>query len=121
MVDPCPHVDIKGNEMVDFFANEARTLEPLTSSTMVFDANVVAKSKLCSNRRKKLSLPERNYRQEIASTITGLRPTPFKGMKVLPNGSRSYVECRHCPSTYLDPKHLFSCPSIVDAFFKNRQ
>ncbi|GFT55053.1 RNase H domain-containing protein [Trichonephila clavipes] len=48
------HVDIEGEEIVDFLANEARTLEPLTSSTTVFDANAVAKQKLCSNPRKKI-------------------------------------------------------------------
>ncbi|GFS98443.1 RNase H domain-containing protein [Trichonephila clavipes] len=33
------HVYIEGNEMTDSLANEAETLEPLTSSTKVFDAN----------------------------------------------------------------------------------
>ncbi|GFT28643.1 RNase H domain-containing protein [Trichonephila clavipes] len=42
----------------------------------------------------------------------------FKGMKILPDGSRSYVECRHRPGTQLDPKRLFSCPSIDGALFK---
>ncbi|GFT47339.1 RNase H domain-containing protein [Trichonephila clavipes] len=32
--------------------------------------------------------------------------------------SRSYVECRYCPSTQLNPKHLFNCPSIIGALFK---
>ncbi|GFV95629.1 HTH_Tnp_Tc3_2 domain-containing protein [Trichonephila clavipes] len=39
-------------------------------------------------------------------------------MTILPDGSRSYVECKHCPGTQLDPKHLFSYPSIVRALFK---
>ncbi|GFV70754.1 RNase H domain-containing protein [Trichonephila clavipes] len=106
------HVHIEGNEIADFLANEARTLQPLTSPTTVFDANSVAKQKLCSNRRKKLSLPELNYSREITSTTTRLRT------KLLPDGSRSYVECRHCPDTQLNPEHLFSCPSVVGALFK---
>ncbi|PRD29996.1 UNVERIFIED_CONTAM: hypothetical protein NCL1_27742 [Trichonephila clavipes] len=48
------YVDIEGSEMAD-------SLEPLTSYTMVFDANAVAKQKLCSNPRKNLSLSELNY------------------------------------------------------------
>ncbi|GFX37942.1 RNase H domain-containing protein [Trichonephila clavipes] len=92
--------------------------EPVTSSTMVFDANAVAKQKLCSNPRKKFLLPELNYSREITTTITRLRTKHFKGMKILPDGFRSYVECRHCPGTQLDPKYRFSCPSIVCAFFK---
>ncbi|GFX45879.1 RNase H domain-containing protein [Trichonephila clavipes] len=47
-----------------------------------------------------------------------LRTKHFKGMKILPDVSRSYVECRHCPCTQLDRKHLFSCLSIVGALFK---
>ncbi|GFU40736.1 RNase H domain-containing protein [Trichonephila clavipes] len=112
------HVDIEGNEMADSLANEARTLEPLTSSTTIVDANAVAKQKLCSNPRKKISLPELNYSREITSTITRLRTKHFKGMEILPDGSRSYVECRHCPGPQIDPKHLFSCYSIVGAIFK---
>ncbi|GFT81832.1 RNase H domain-containing protein [Trichonephila clavipes] len=37
------HVDIEGNEMADSLANEPRTLEPVTSSVMVFDANAYAR------------------------------------------------------------------------------
>ncbi|GFT39261.1 RNase H domain-containing protein [Trichonephila clavipes] len=108
------HLDIEGNEMADSFANEARTIEPVTSSTTVFDANAVANQ----NARKKLSLPELNYSREITTTIIRLRTKHFKGMKILPDGSRSYGECEHCPCTQLDPKHLFSCPTIVGALFK---
>ncbi|GFV73407.1 RNase H domain-containing protein [Trichonephila clavipes] len=69
-------------------------LRLLISSTAVFDANAVAKQKLCSSTRKKLSLPELNYSREIISTVTRQRTKYFKGMKILPDGSRSYVECR---------------------------
>ncbi|GFT79154.1 RNase H domain-containing protein [Trichonephila clavipes] len=104
--------------MADFLVNEARTFEPVTSSTTVFDANAVAKQQLCSNPRKKFSLPELNYSREITTSKTRPRTKYFKGMKILPAGSRSYVECRRCPGMPLDPKHRFSCPSIVGALFK---
>ncbi|GFV71347.1 RNase H domain-containing protein [Trichonephila clavipes] len=104
--------------MADFLANEFRTLEHLTLSTTVFDAQAVANQKLYSKPRKKISLPELNYCREITSTINRLRTKHFEGMKILPDGSRSYVEWRQCPATQLDPKHLFSCPSIVGALFK---
>ncbi|GFT15809.1 RNase H domain-containing protein [Trichonephila clavipes] len=99
--------------MADFLANEARTLDPVTSSTTVLDANAVTKQKLCSHPRKKFSLPELNYSREITTPITRLRTKHLKGRKILPDGSISYVEC-----TQLDPKHLFSCTSIVGALFK---
>ncbi|GFV29429.1 RNase H domain-containing protein [Trichonephila clavipes] len=77
------YVNIEGNEMADFFANEARILD---ESLMT-----VAKQKLCSNPIKKLSLTELNYSRDIAPAITRLRTKHFKGMKILPDGSRSYV------------------------------
>ncbi|GFW65299.1 RNase H domain-containing protein [Trichonephila clavipes] len=52
------------------------------------------------------------------TTIIRLRSKHFKGVKILPDGSGSYVVCRHCPVTRLDPKHLLSCPSIVGVLFK---
>ncbi|GFV21094.1 hypothetical protein TNCV_3480251 [Trichonephila clavipes] len=41
--------------MADSLAKEVRTLEPVTSSTMVFDAKAVAKQNLYSNPREKNS------------------------------------------------------------------
>ncbi|GFW58014.1 RNase H domain-containing protein [Trichonephila clavipes] len=69
-------------------------------------------------QEEKLSLPELNCSREITTTIAKLRTKYFKGMEILSDGSRSYVEYRHCPYTQLDPKHLFSCLSIVGVLFK---
>ncbi|GFV09473.1 RNase H domain-containing protein [Trichonephila clavipes] len=52
------HVDIEENEMADSLVNEARTLEPATSSIAVFDAKAVAKQKLGSNPRKRILVSE---------------------------------------------------------------
>ncbi|GFY31379.1 RNase H domain-containing protein [Trichonephila clavipes] len=114
------YVDIEGNEMIDSLANEPRTLEPviLSTSTTVFDANAVANQKSCLNPRIKLSLAELNYSREITTTITILKTKHFKGMKILPEGSRSCVACRHWTGMHLDLKYLFSCPFIVGAFLK---
>ncbi|GFT69666.1 RNase H domain-containing protein [Trichonephila clavipes] len=78
------YVDIERNTMADFFANEARTLEPATSSTTVYDANSVAKQKLCSNSRKTFSLSELNYCRETPATIIRQRTKHFKGMEIFP-------------------------------------
>ncbi|GFV50342.1 hypothetical protein TNCV_3606301 [Trichonephila clavipes] len=74
--------------MDDFLANEARTLEPLTSS-MVVDANSITKTKVVLNPKKKVSLPEFNYNRELTSTMTTLRMEYFKDTDILPDGSRS--------------------------------
>ena len=39
-------------------------------------------------------------------------------MKILPDSSRTYVECEYYPGTQLDPKLLFYCPSIARTLFK---
>ncbi|GFU56177.1 hypothetical protein TNCV_712361 [Trichonephila clavipes] len=38
-------------------------------------------------------------------------------MNVLPDGPRTYMECKYCPGMQPDPKHIFSCPSVVPALF----
>ncbi|GFT64411.1 hypothetical protein TNCV_4831441 [Trichonephila clavipes] len=52
------------------------------------------------------------------ATITSLRTKPFKGMKNLPNGFRSYVEGKHCPGTQLDPKYLLAILPLLLPFLK---
>ncbi|GFW98697.1 t-box transcription factor TBX20 [Trichonephila clavipes] len=84
------HVDIEGNEKADSLADEARALEPVTLSIAVFDTNAVTTNKL----RLKGHEDSAQWFQIIC------------GMQALP---------RHAT---VDPKHLFSCLSIVGAFFK---
>ena len=43
----------------------------------------------------------------------------FQGQKkILPDGSRTYVECKHYPGTQLESNYIFKCPSISRAIFK---
>ncbi|KAF8794985.1 hypothetical protein HNY73_002889 [Argiope bruennichi] len=39
-------------------------------------------------------------------------------MRTMPDGSRLYGECKHCPDVQLDPEHIFSCRFIISAIFK---
>ena len=52
------------------------------------------------------------------TTIARLRTKHSKGMMILPNSSRTYVECKHCPGTQLDPKYLFGCSCIACILYK---
>ena len=112
------HVNIEGNEAADVLAKEARKINPSPLATTSFDANAVAKRKLCHNSKKKFSLPELNYDRAITTTIARLRTGHLKGMKILPDGSRTFPKCKHCPDIQLDPTHVLSCPSISAALFK---
>ncbi|GFV26245.1 RNase H domain-containing protein [Trichonephila clavipes] len=115
---PLADVYIEGNEMVDCLANEAKTLEPVTSYTTVFDVNGVSNQKLCSIPRKKLSLPELNYSREITTTITRIRIKHFQSMEILPDSSRSYVECSTAEGSNWIPNIILAVLPLLLPFFK---
>ena len=79
------NLDTERNKLVAYHANEARKVEPVPLSTTVFDANAVAKQKLCANPLRKFSLPELSYSREIPTTIARLRTNTAR-------------ECRSCPT-----------------------
>ena len=96
------HVGIEGNKLAGSLANETSIF-----SIMVFDIKSVAKQKLCTNPQRK-SAPKSNYSRKITMTIAILRTKHFKSVKILPNGSRTYVESKHCPGTYSRQKKYSS-------------
>ena len=51
-------------------------------------------------------------------TIAKLGTKHFKTMRILTDVLRTYVEYKHCPSTQLDPKYHFGCPSFSRTLFK---
>ena len=53
----------------------------------------------------------------ITSTISRMLTKQMRGMKIMPNGSRTYAECRHCAGIQLDLRHLFNCISAASTLF----
>ncbi|GFU52891.1 hypothetical protein TNCV_1142091 [Trichonephila clavipes] len=49
----------------------------------------------------------------ISTTVAILSTRPFKGMKISPDGQRSYNICPHCTDIQHPPYHIFNCPSIL--------
>ena len=90
------HVNIEGNEQADSLAKEARNINPPPMTTTCYDANPVARQKLCGGLRKEWCLPELYPDRGITSTISRMRTGHMRGMKFMPDGSRTYAECRHC-------------------------
>ncbi|GFU05207.1 hypothetical protein TNCV_575371 [Trichonephila clavipes] len=54
----------------------------------------------------------------ITSTIARLRTEHLKGMKIHPDKTRSYVQCKHCPDLQLSPNHILECPTVATKLLK---
>ncbi|GFV24187.1 hypothetical protein TNCV_3542811 [Trichonephila clavipes] len=54
----------------------------------------------------------------ITSTIARLRTEHLKGMKIHPDKTRSYVQCKHCPDLQLTPNHILECPTVATKLLK---
>ena len=111
------HVNIERNEQADSLAKEARNINPPPMTITCFDANAVARHQLCSGLRKKWCFPELNPDRGITSTISRMRTLHMRGMKIMPDGTRTYAECKHCTGVQLDPRLLFNCISVVSTLF----
>ncbi|GBO14587.1 hypothetical protein AVEN_16365-1, partial [Araneus ventricosus] len=51
--------------------------------------------------------------KSITKTITRLRTSHFKGMRIHGHVERTYAHCSHCPETELSPGHIFEYPAIL--------
>lgn len=111
------HVDIDGNEEADILAKEARDDPQLPNSMTLSDADAIASRRLLQASAKH-SIPALNCDRAISTTIARLRTKHLKGMKIFPDGHRSYRSCPHCKNTELSPNHLFDCPAIVAKLLK---
>ncbi|GFU46868.1 hypothetical protein TNCV_640211 [Trichonephila clavipes] len=78
-------------------AKEARDIEHKCTTITLDDANAVAKHRIMNHTFKKTLVTEFDGPRIITSTIARLRTEHLKGMKIHPDKTRSYVQCKHCP------------------------
>ncbi|GFS84960.1 RNA-directed DNA polymerase from mobile element jockey [Trichonephila clavipes] len=102
------HVNIEGNECADSLAKEARDIEHKCTTITLDDANAVAKHRIMNHTFKKPLVTEFDCPRIITSTIARLRTEHLKGMKIHPDKTRSYVQCKHCPDLQLTPNHTLN-------------
>ncbi|CAL1272681.1 unnamed protein product, partial [Larinioides sclopetarius] len=112
------HVDIDGNERADILAKEARDNSQPSNSLTLTDADAIASRRLLPASSQKQSIPALNCDRAVSTTIARLRTKHFKGMKISPDGRRSYRSCLHCTDTELSPDHIFDCPAILAKLFR---
>ncbi|GFW97795.1 RNase H domain-containing protein [Trichonephila clavipes] len=116
------HVNIEGNECADIYiyslAKEARDVEHKCTTITLDDANAVAKHGIMNHTFKKPLVTEFDCPRIITSTIARLRTEHLKGMKIHPDKTRSYVQCKHCPDLQLTPNHILECPTVATKLLK---
>ncbi|GFW01444.1 RNase H domain-containing protein [Trichonephila clavipes] len=112
------HVNIEGNEGADSLAKEARDIEHKCTTITLDDANAVAKHRIMNHTFKKPLVTEFDCPRIITSTIARLRTEHLKGMKIHPDKTRSYVQCKHCPDLQLTPNHILECPTVATKLLK---
>ncbi|GFW14586.1 RNase H domain-containing protein [Trichonephila clavipes] len=112
------HVNMEGNECADSLAKEARDIEHKCTTITLDDANAVAKHRIMNHTFKKPLVTEFDCPRIITSTIARLRTEHLKGMKIHPDKTRSYVQCKHCPDLQLTPNHILECPTVATKLLK---
>ncbi|GFU91524.1 RNA-directed DNA polymerase from mobile element jockey [Trichonephila clavipes] len=112
------HVNFEGNECADSLAKEARDIEHKCTTITLDDANAVAKHRIMNHTFKKPLVTEFDCPRIITSTMARLRTEHLKGMKIHPDKTRSYVQCKHCPDLQLTPNHILECPTVATKLLK---
>ncbi|GFU81347.1 hypothetical protein TNCV_738971, partial [Trichonephila clavipes] len=99
-------------------AKEARDIEHKCTTITLDDANAVAKHRIMNHTFKKPLVTEFDCPRIITSSIARLRTEHLKGMKIHPDKTRSYVQCKHCPDLQLTPNHILECPTVATKLLK---
>ncbi|GFV55797.1 hypothetical protein TNCV_2603181 [Trichonephila clavipes] len=71
-----------------------------------------------SRHSRSSTATEFDWPRIITSTIARLRTELLKGMKIHPDKTRSYVQCKHCPDLQLTPNHILECPTVATKLLK---
>ncbi|GFV64301.1 RNase H domain-containing protein [Trichonephila clavipes] len=106
------------NVQIYSLAKEARDIEHKCTTITLDGANAVAKHIIMNHSFKKPLVTEFDCTRTITSTIARLRTEHLKGMKIHPDKTRSYVQCKHCPDLQLTPNHILECPTIATKLLK---
>ncbi|GFY28203.1 retrovirus-related Pol polyprotein from transposon opus [Trichonephila clavipes] len=99
-------------------AKETRDIEHKCTTITLDDANAVPKHRIMNHTFKKPLVMEFDCPRIITSTIARLRTEHLKGMKIHPDKTRSYVQCKHCPDLQLTPNHILECPTVATKLLK---
>ena len=106
-------MNIEGNECADSLAKEDRWAAQPCTAIMLKDANAVAKLRLLPHSFKKPLITDFDCPRILTSTIARFRMGHFKGMRIFPDKTRTYIPCKNCTDTLLTPDHIPECSALT--------
>ncbi|GFX30021.1 RNase H domain-containing protein [Trichonephila clavipes] len=123
-----PHV-IDSTEGLVIFSDSKSAIEAIRNGETNISCDIITLLEQLHNKRKScilqwipahvnIEVTEFDCPRIITSTIARLRTEHLKGMKIHPDKTRSYVQCKHCPDLQLTPNHILECPTVATKLLK---
>ncbi|GFV43949.1 RNA-directed DNA polymerase from mobile element jockey [Trichonephila clavipes] len=123
-----PHV-IDSTEELVIFSDSKSTIEAIRNGETNISCDIITLLEQLHNKRKScilqwipahvnIEVTEFDCPRIITSTIARLRTKHLKGMKIHPDKTRSYVQCKQCPDLQLTPNHILECPTVATKLLK---
>ncbi|CAL1276837.1 unnamed protein product [Larinioides sclopetarius] len=85
---------------------------PRTTITLA-DVKAVAKHRLLPHSFNKHLITDIDCPRILTSIITRLRTNHYKGMKILPDKTRTYIPCKNCTDAQFTPDRILECPALT--------
>ncbi|GFV73247.1 RNase H domain-containing protein [Trichonephila clavipes] len=123
-----PHV-IDSIEGLVIFSDSKSAIEAIRNGETKISCDIITLLEQLHNKRKScilqwipahvnIEVTEFDCPRIITSTIARLRTEHLNGMKIHPDKTRSYVQCKHCPDLQLTPNHILECPTVATKLLK---
>ncbi|GFW20123.1 RNase H domain-containing protein [Trichonephila clavipes] len=122
-----PHV-IDSTEGLVIFSDSKSAIEAIRNGETISCDIITLLEQLHSKRKScilqwipahvNIEVTEFDCPRIITSTMAKLRTEHLKGMKIHPDKTRSYVQCKHCPGLQLTPNHILECPTVAAKLLK---
>ncbi|GFX37384.1 RNase H domain-containing protein [Trichonephila clavipes] len=123
-----PHV-IDSTEGLVIFSDSKSAIEAIRNGETNISCDIITLLEQLHSKRKScilqwipahvnIEVTEFDSLRIITFTIARLRTEHLKGLKIHPDKTRSYVQCKHCPDLQLTPNHILECPTVATKLLK---
>ncbi|GFX86060.1 RNase H domain-containing protein [Trichonephila clavipes] len=122
-------ISLLPDEGLVIFSDSKSAIEAIKNGETNISCDIITLLEQLHNKRKScilqwipahvnIEVTEFDCPRIITSTIARLRTEHLKGMKIHPDKTRSYVQCKHCPDLQLTPNHILECPTVATKLLK---